>query len=80
MSDGIDIGTHLASWGYCKGAADLFEVLEHRGILAPEVVHVLARMWADNMHAALTEKGVDPIDQMDVIEPLNQFIAPKETP
>ena len=75
----IDAGTHLASWGYCKGAADLLEVLEHRRILSPEMVHVLARMWADNMHTALSERGVDQLDQMDVIEPLNQFIV-KETP
>ena len=70
----IDAGTHLASWGYCKGAADLLAVLAHQSILTGDTVQVLARMWADNMDAALITKGIDAVDRLDVLAPLDPVI------
>lgn len=72
----IDAGTHLASWGYCKGAADLLEVLGDNGWLPANAVQHLAAQWAENMNTALTEKGVtDPVDRLDILEPLDHLIG-----
>lgn len=69
----------LVTWGWCHGIADLLTKLRDEARITPLYASTLAEAIANEIDLSLRERGIDPVERLEVLEPLDHLIVKERT-